>query len=61
MHRLAGLREVQDKGARAQAQRAVELLELLEVDGENPVAIAEADALLDAYLHDPYLTKNAGD
>lgn len=52
---------MQDKGARAQAQRAVELLELLEVDGENPVAIAEADALLDAYLHDPYLTKNAGD
>lgn len=61
MHRLARLREVQDKGARAQAQRAVELLQLLEVDAENPVVIAEADALLDAYLHDPYLTKNAGD
>ncbi|MGA1146220.1 MAG: hypothetical protein ACO3YU_04405 [Candidatus Nanopelagicales bacterium] len=61
MHRLAALREVQEKGARAQAERANELLAVLQVDALDPAATAEADALIEAYLHDPYLTKNAGD
>ena len=63
MHRLAALREVQEKGARAraQAERANELLAVLQVDALDPAATTEADALIEAYLHDPYLTKNAGD
>ena len=61
MHRLAALREVQEKGAQAQAARANELLAVLQVDALDPAATTEADALIEAYLHDPYLTKNAGD
>jgi len=61
MQRLAQLREVQDKGAPAQAQRAGELLAVLDMDAADPESIVEADALIDAYLHDPYLTKNEGD
>ena len=61
MFRLDRLREVQEKGALAQAQRASELLAVLKFGGEDPALTAEADALIEAYLHDPYLTKNAGD
>ena len=61
MHRLVQLREVADKGAPAQAQRARELIAALQLNGNDPKASAQADALFEAYLHDPYLTKNAGD
>lgn len=65
MHRLAQLAEIQRVGARAQALRASELLQTLTraEDDEDSVeeAVAEADALIEAYLHDPYLTKNDGD
>ncbi len=52
------MREVQDKGAPAQAQRARELIGILEVDEGEQEAVSEADALIEAYLHDPYLTKD---
>lgn len=58
MHRLDRLREVQDKGATAQAQRARGLIAALERNAADPQSEAEADALIEAYLHDPYLTKD---
>ena len=60
LHRLAALHEVRDKGAPAQAARARELLQALDEDADDPQAPADADALIEAYLHDPYLTKNDG-
>lgn len=61
MHRLAHLREIQDKGAPAQAERARELIAILEVDADDRASVSEADALIEAYLHDPYLTKDVGE
>ena len=58
MHRLARLREVQHKGAPAQAERAQELIAVLGIDGEDETALSDADALIEAYLHDPYLEKD---
>lgn len=58
MHRLARLREVQDKGAPAQAERAQVLIAVLEVDADDQAAVSAADALIEAYLHDPYLEKD---
>ena len=60
MHRLARLQEVRDKGASAQARRARELITILEVDADDRASASEADALIEAYLHDPYLTKDVG-
>ena len=59
MHRLARLREVHDKGAPAQSERAQELIAVLEIDGDDQAAVSDADALIEAYLHDPYLEKDA--
>jgi uncharacterized protein YozE (UPF0346 family) len=61
MHRLAQLREIQEKGAPAQSQRAIELLTVLEADADHQESVTEADALFEAYLHDPYLTKDVSD
>jgi hypothetical protein len=61
MHRLTQLQEVCDKGAPAQAKRARELLALLQSDPRDEPSVFEADALIEAYLHDPYLTKDAVD
>lgn len=55
------LNEVEAKGAPAQATRAAELLAQLTRHPDDQSALDEADALIDAYLHDPYLTKNEGD
>lgn len=55
------LAEVAAKGAPAQSHRATELLEKLQVAGLDNSSRAEARQLIDAYLHDPYLTKNVGD
>ena len=55
------LAEVAAKGAQAQCQRATALLEELQVNGLDPSSQTEAQQLIDAYLNDPYLTKNAGD
>ena len=58
MHRLTRLREVREKGAPAQARRAVELIAALEFDSADSPSMTEADELIEAYLHDPYLTRN---
>ena len=58
MDRLAALLEVRENGAQAQAERANQLLAVLQVDALDPAATTEADALIEAYLHDPYLTKD---
>ena len=58
MHRLTHLREVRDKGAPAQARRAGELIALLESNAEDYSSTTEADELIEAYMHDPYLTRN---
>jgi len=55
------LAEVAAKGAPAQSHRATALLEKLQASGLDHSSQAEARQLIDAYLHDPYLTKNAGD
>ncbi len=47
------LLEVADKGAPAQAARARELLTQL----DTPAGQEEAGLLIDAFLHDPYLTR----
>lgn len=60
MHRLALLEEIGQTGATAQAARAGELLRALNADAGDQQAHADADALIEAYLHDPYLTKNDG-
>ena len=57
MDRLARLEEVKALGAAAQSQRAAELIGRFESDDQDSDAIIEADALIEAYLHDPYLTK----
>ena len=58
MHRLARLREVQDKGAPAQAEQAQVLIAVLQADAGDQAAVSDADALIEAYLHDPYLVKD---
>lgn len=55
------LDEVAVRGAQAQAARALELRTILESDPSNEAALTEASALYEAFLHDPYLTKNQGD
>lgn len=52
------LREVQRNGAVAQAKRASELLTQIMATPNDPKLELEASTLYDAYLHDPYLTKN---
>jgi hypothetical protein len=51
------LEEVAARGAPAQSAKARELLSRLATDPQDLSAPAETDALFDAYLHDPYLTK----
>jgi hypothetical protein len=51
------LEEVAARGAHAQSAKARELLSRLATDPQDTSVPAEADALFDAYLHDPYLTK----
>lgn len=51
------LREVAEHGQPAHAAEAVRLLDLLAADPDDAVALDAADALVAAYLHDPYLTR----
>jgi hypothetical protein len=51
------LRQVVDHGGPAQAARARELLAELEQHPADPDLLRAAAALVDAYLHDPYLTR----
>lgn len=59
---IASLRQVVDAGQPAHATRARELVDELSAalaSGESRLASATAaHELLDAYLHDPYLTRN---
>lgn len=50
------LTEVAERGAPAQAERAHALLMQL-TDRDKATAEQEARELIDAYLHDPYLTR----
>jgi hypothetical protein len=54
----AALQEVVAHGAPAQAAQARRLLDLLAEDPDDPAAVEAANALVDAYFNDPYLTRN---
>jgi len=56
---LATLREIADRGGAEQARAARKLIDQLAADA--PGAQAAAQQLVDAYLNDPYLTRNPGD
>lgn len=58
MESLDQLREVQLNGAVAQARHASELLTRIAANPNDLELKEEASSLYDAYLHDPYLTKN---
>jgi hypothetical protein len=51
------LTEIIEKGAPAQAAKGRELLDRIATTPDDASIHAETDALFDAYLHDPYLTK----
>jgi len=55
---LDQLREVQRNGAVAQARKAEQLLILIAAEPNNPNLKLEATVLYNAYLNDPYLTRN---
>jgi hypothetical protein len=54
----ARLVEIADRGGSAQAEQACKLLESLDDQPAPEVVTAKANDLIEAYLHDPYLTKN---
>lgn len=56
---LSALSEIADHGGTEQARAARELIDRLTAD--EPGAQAAAQQLADAYLHDPYLTRNPDD
>jgi mannose/cellobiose epimerase-like protein (N-acyl-D-glucosamine 2-epimerase family) len=51
------LQEIVDRGQPAHAAEAARLLWRLTTDPGDAEALADAAALVDAYLHDPYLTR----
>lgn len=51
------LQHVIEHGAPAQAARAREVAEALERNPDSEELRRSADALIEAYLHDPYLTR----
>ena len=51
------LRQVAEHGAPAQAARARELLAELARAPDSAEVLTSARALVDAFLHDPYLTR----
>jgi hypothetical protein len=53
----AQLREIIDRGQPAHAAEAARLRSLLDRSPDDPAALAAAAALVEAYLHDPYLTR----
>ncbi len=59
---IAALQQVIESGQPAHAARARELVAALSAGpgepGSPPETTAAAHELLDAYLHDPYLTRN---
>ncbi|NQU37513.1 MAG: hypothetical protein HQ526_07980 [Actinobacteria bacterium] len=59
----SGLEDVIAQGSVAQAAYARDLLAQVERAGPTPTErlIREIDLLIDAHLHDPYLTRNEAD
>jgi undecaprenyl pyrophosphate synthase len=53
----AHLREIVDRGGRAQSAEAARLLARLESHPDDAEAVALARALVDAYLNDPDLVR----
>lgn len=53
----ASLSEVVQRGGPAQADEARRLLAALAEHPDDPAVAEAADALVDAYLNDPYLTR----
>jgi mannose/cellobiose epimerase-like protein (N-acyl-D-glucosamine 2-epimerase family) len=51
------LQEIIDRGQPAHAAEAARLLARLATDPDDAQSLADAAALVDAYLHDPYLTR----
>ena len=49
------LREVAESGAPAQGEHAQDLLARLDAAPDHPGLDAEAELLIDAFQHDPYL------
>lgn len=54
---VARLTEVSEKGAPAHRESARLLIAALSEDATDVVSLRHAELLLDAYLHDPYLTR----
>ena len=51
------LQHIVDRGAPAQASRARALLDELAANADSPQARRDAAALIEAFLHDPVLTR----
>jgi mannose/cellobiose epimerase-like protein (N-acyl-D-glucosamine 2-epimerase family) len=51
------LQELVDRGQPAHAAEAARLLARLAADPDDAQALGDAADLVDAYLHDPYLTR----
>lgn len=54
------LTEIIEKGGAQQADHARTLLQRLDRSGDESALADEAAVLYDAYLHDPYLTRQDG-
>ena len=52
------LEQIADRGAPAYAVRARELLDRAANESKSPQLHEAIEALIDAYLHDPYLVRN---
>jgi hypothetical protein len=52
------LREILERGQPAHAAEAARLLARLAADPGDARAMSDGAALVDAYLHDPYLTRH---
>ena len=52
------LREISAKGDPAHREQALLLIETLHEDPQDAQAHRAAELLVDAYLHDPYLTRS---
>jgi len=54
---MARLREISAKGDPAHQEQARLLIAALKVDAQDDAAAQSAALLINAYLHDPYLTR----
>lgn len=54
---ITGLDEVVGRGGPAQQAAARLIMAAVEAQGQTPELVGAAQALVDAYLHDPHLTR----